>query len=43
MPCRIVKQHYSVNGTSSGLSSAHQCENPAELLWLPLTTCFIIV
>jgi len=22
MPCKIVKQHYSVNGASSGLSSA---------------------
>jgi len=43
MPCKIVKQHYSVNGTSSGLSSVHHCENTPELLWLQLTPCFIIV
>jgi len=43
MPCKIVKQHYSVNGASSGLSSVHQCESTSELLWLLLTTCFIIM
>jgi len=32
MPCKIVKQHYSVNGASSGLSSVRQCENTSELL-----------